>query len=54
MGYCCYEKMITFVVFDFKDSQIVEIFALADRQVTRKDIRSLLKPDEDSAFDKFL
>lgn len=39
-------------VFDFKDSEIVEIFALADKQVKRTDVSNWLKPDEDLAFQK--
>lgn len=36
--------------FDFTDSKMIEIFALADLQVTRAQISNWLKKDDDSAY----
>ena len=38
--------------FDFNDSKMIAIFALADHQVTRGQISNLLKKDDDPAFQK--
>ncbi len=37
-------------IFDFDDSKMIDIFALADYQVTRGQISDWLKKDEDPAF----
>jgi uncharacterized protein YehS (DUF1456 family) len=37
-------------IFDFSDSKMIEIFALADFQVTRSRISDWLKKDEDPSF----
>ena len=36
--------------FDFSDSKMIDIFALADHQVTREQISNWLKKDDDPAF----
>jgi len=36
--------------FDFSDSKMIELFALADHQVTRAQISAWLKKDDDPAF----
>lgn len=38
--------------FDFSDSQMIDIFALADHPVTRAQISDWLKDDDDPAFQK--
>lgn len=40
-------------VFDFNDTKMIAIFALADHEVTREQISDWLKQDEDPAFQKF-
>lgn len=40
-------------VFDFNDTKMIAIFALADQEVTREQISDWLKQDEDPAFQKF-
>jgi uncharacterized protein YehS (DUF1456 family) len=37
-------------IFDFDDSKMIELFAMADHQVTRSLISSWLKKDEDPGF----
>ena len=39
-------------IFDFNDSKMIAIFALADHQVTREQISNWLKKDDDTAFQK--
>ena len=39
-------------IFDFGDSKMIALFALADHQVTREQISDWLKPDEDPAFQR--
>ena len=38
--------------FDFSDSKMIEIFGLADYQVTREQISAWLKKDDDPAFEE--
>jgi uncharacterized protein YehS (DUF1456 family) len=38
--------------FDFNDSKMISIFALADHQVTREQVSNWLKKDDDPAFQK--
>ena len=40
-------------VFDFNDTKMIAIFALADHEATREQISDWLKQDEDPAFQKF-
>jgi len=37
-------------IFDFSDSKMIEIFALADKQVTRAQVSDWMKKDDDPAF----
>lgn len=37
-------------IFDFSDSKMIEIFALADKTVTRAEVSDWLKREEDAAF----
>ncbi len=39
--------------FDFDDSKMITIFALADHQVTRAQVSDWLKKDDDPAFQEF-
>ena len=39
-------------IFDFKDSNIVALFALADHEVSRQQVNSWLLTDEDPEFNK--
>lgn len=38
--------------FDFNDSKMIDIFALAEHQVTREQVSDWLKKDDDAAFKK--
>ncbi len=38
--------------FDFNDSKMIAIFALADHEVTREQVSEWLKADDDAAFQK--
>ena len=39
-------------IFDFNDDKMIELFALADCEVTRAEISDWMKPEEDPAFKK--
>ncbi|MCF6325626.1 MAG: DUF1456 family protein [Gammaproteobacteria bacterium] len=39
--------------FDYNDSKMIAIFALADHEVTREQVSEWLKADDDPAFQKF-
>ena len=40
-------------IFDFNDTKMIELFSLADHDVTREQISDWLKKDDDPAFQEF-